>query len=647
MASSHPSIDSPPHGARRSAVPLRGLLIGTAASLLINWYNHHIRLTVGSQLSISHFPFLLFATLLLLTLVLRPRLLALSRNDLVAAMVVGFVGTAVPPMVIRFVATITAPYYFATPENRWEEYAYPYLPRWLFPSNDGGEMAAFYQGLLPGERLPWEVWVGPLLWWLGLIVAMLLGCVFIAVIFRRQWVDRERLAFPHVQVSLSLIDTSDDRPRLAQAVRSPLFKIGFALAFLPVAWNTISYFSPGFPTLNFIRGYPTLTLARGFPVVYTKFDFYVIGFAFFTPLQILFSIWFFHVLSVIQVGISQRVGFGPSTWDSGTNWQTAGGMIAFVLWGVWISRGHLRDVWRRAWHGDPDVDDSGELVSYRTALFGGAVCTAFVVGWLLSAGMTPTVLIPFVGLYLVLSLGVAKIVSMAGLISLRWPWEPNKMMMGTFGSDRMGMSNFAVLSVIEALHCIWKGFALSGASNAARMGDELEGSRRVVGRATMLAGVGAIVLGVVSLVVLGYVQGAENFRNFVFQRSNRFTYELITAAVTNPKPVLGEEMAFCGAGFLITMLLTYLMYRFTWWPLHPLGSTISFSWPIRASAFSIFIAWAVKAVLLQVGGISLYRRSQSLFVGLLVGYAAGVLLSLVIDVVWFPGQGHGVHSVPM
>jgi len=635
-----------------SSVPWTGLALGTIASVLINWYNHHIRLTVGSQLSISHFPFLLFAFLLILTLVLRPSLLklfrfALSRSDLVAAMVVGFVGATVPPMVIRFVATVTAPYYFATPENQWADYAFPHLPSWLFPTNEAGQMGTFYQGLLPGERIPWEAWVGPMTWWLGLIVAMLLGCLFMAVIFRRQWVDRERLAFPHVQVSLALVETPSGTSTVSRAVGSPLFRIGFFIAFFPIAWNTISYFSPGFPTFDFIRGYPTLTLARAFPVVFTKFDFYVIGFAFFTPLEILFSIWFFHLLSVVQVGVSQRFGFGPSTWDSGTNWQTAGGMVAFVLWGIWISRSHLHDVWRRAWKGDPDVDDSKELVSYRTALFGGFLCSLFVVGWLTAAGMSVGLILLFLALYIVLSLGVAKIVSMAGLISLRWPWQPNAMMIGTFGSSGMGMANFTVLSITEALHCIWKGFALTGALNATRAGGELAGRHRTVGRAAAAAGIVSVVLGVASLVLLGYEEGAENFQNFVFRRSNRFTYEMVTAAATNPDPILWEELGFCGAGFLITGVLTYLMYRFPWWPLHPLGSTIAFSWPIRASAFSIFIAWAVKAILLQVGGISLYRRTQNLFIGLLAGYAAGVVLSLVIDFVWFPGQGHGVHSAPM
>ena len=39
-----------------------------------------------------------------------------------------------------------------------------------------------------------------------------------------------------------------------------------------------------------------------------------------------------------------------------------------VLFGLWIARGHLRAVFRKAFTGDASVDDSGEIMSYRTAV---------------------------------------------------------------------------------------------------------------------------------------------------------------------------------------------------------------------------------------------------------------------------------------
>ena len=58
----------------------------------------------------------------------------------------------------------------------------------------------------------------------------------------------------------------------------------------------------------------------------------------------------------------------------------------------------------------------------------------------------------------------------------------------------------------------------------------------------------------------------------------------------------------------------------------------------------VFIAWAIKVVLIRVGGVSLYRRAKPIFIGLMVGYTLGVIYSFVIDAIWFSGQGHHIHA---
>jgi hypothetical protein len=50
-----------------------------------------------------------------------------------------------------------------------------------------------------------------------------------------------------------------------------------------------------------------------------------------------------------------------------------------------------------------------------------------------------------------------------------------------------------------------------------------------------------------------------------------------------------------------------------------------------------------KTVILRVGGIQLYRRSQPFFLGIICGYVAGIALCLLVDVIWFPGQGHVLY----
>ena len=47
-----------------------------------------------------------------------------------------------------------------------------------------------------------------------------------------------------------------------------------------------------------------------------------------------------------------------------------------------------------------------------------------------------------------------------------------------------------------------------------------------------------------------------------------------------------------------------------------------------------------------VGGITMYRKTQPFFYGLIVGYVFALGVSFMVDLIWFPGlgQGHYVHG---
>jgi hypothetical protein len=45
-----------------------------------------------------------------------------------------------------------------------------------------------------------------------------------------------------------------------------------------------------------------------------------------------------------------------------------------------------------------------------------------------------------------------------------------------------------------------------------------------------------------------------------------------------------------------------------------------------------------------MGGAQLYRKAMPLFIGLMVGYVFGVSVCSVMDILWFPAQGHVVHT---
>jgi hypothetical protein len=81
-----------------------------------------------------------------------------------------------------------------------------------------------------------------------------------------------------------------------------------------------------------------------------------------------------------------------------------------------------------------------------------------------------------------------------------------------------------------------------------------------------------------------------------------------------------------------------------WFSLHPVG--IAFQHTIVSSLywFSLFLVFLVKLLLLRYGGVRAYLAGKPFFYGLGVGYVSGVILSVTVDLIWFPGGGHVIHA---
>ena len=91
-------------------------------------------------------------------------------------------------------------------------------------------------------------------------------------------------------------------------------------------------------------------------------------------------------------------------------------------------------------------------------------------------------------------------------------------------------------------------------------------------------------------------------------------------------------------------VLSFLRMRFTWWPLHPLGLAFQYTTGPRYYALSILMVWAAKLVIVRFGGPSMYEKAKPFFYGTVIGYCVGIAIIQVIDLIWFPGSGHGFHN---
>ncbi|MBM4046497.1 MAG: hypothetical protein FJ279_15410 [Planctomycetes bacterium] len=646
----HSTTPSPHH----PIVTARSFLTGLAVAAVVNyWVTYAEYIAHASRMNLSQFPLALFATFTALVvgngLVRRAWPWAgLERGELLLALAMGTVAAVIPTCGIAgfLMGVVASPYYFASPENKWDEFILPYLPAWIAPTDAGHAMTWFFEGLPKGERMPWEVWVVPLAWWILLAAVVAFVCACLMVILRKQWIQHERLVFP---LLAPVLDMTEPSAHGAPAfLRNRVFWWGFAVAFGVLAWNVLAHFYEQIPTIPISGRY--LYITRDFPPLNTRLNFFTLGFAYFAPVDVLFSVWFFHAAYIVQRGVLNRVGFHMPAVDSFCSMDAVsscegfGALTFMVLWGLWMARAHVAAVVRRALGWPHGADDSDEMLSYRTAVFGLALGTAFIVFWLRHAGMDSRVVALYVFATFIICVGMARIVSQVGLIYVREPLSAQVFSMYAVGTTSIAPQSMAALAMSFSLIALGRGLFLPSLAQVTKLSDAVRGNKRGVLACVFAALAVGMVVSLGLTLVWGYEHGAYHFRSWPFSGGSRAVFYQTVAKMRDPFETDWQKLGFCGLGAGLMAVLTFLSYRLSWWPIHPVGLTVFGTDVVWHSALAFFIAWATKLIVLRIGGASLYARSRPFFLGILVGYAAGVTLSFVVDVIWFPGDGHCLHS---
>lgn len=647
-----------------STVTRRSLVIGLLMAAWVNLWPAYASLMMHStRADHAHLPVAMLIPYLFLlvgNIFLERYRRGLSSSELITICCIGMVAACMQGEWLAnfFLEALTMPHYFSSPENRWDELLLPHLGDWMVV-NDRAAATHFYEGLPVGVAFPWRYWIPPLLWWGTFLGAILTINLCVSVILRKQWMEHERLAFPIASALLELTGVSGTRGTLSHLMRSRFFQVGFGITFFLVCWFIVTWFYvtvPPPPILSGNNASKLLPLARGFPPFVLRFSLLTLVFGYFTNLEVLFSIWFFHILAIIQAGVFNRFGLEMGSvdpWGSfhpAVGWQSFGGMIVFVAWGLWIGRSHLKDVFRKATVGDDRVDDSGELMSYRTAVCLASVCTVYVLLWLHHAGMAWGPVLAFWFSTMVLYLGLARIMVESGLIFLRGPITAQAFTWHMFGVLGMGPQSAVVLTLTNAFACDAKTFAMTPMAHVPRLSMAMNpGSRKVLAPSVMVGSLigAATVIGFI--LYFGYqVMGSYNFGTVSFRGIgalnlagfNRLAAGRIQAGAMGTS---WDRIGFMGAGAALSGVLFFLRYRFPGFPIHPIGFTISASAPLQNTTLTIFLVWALKSIVLRVGGLERYRSLTPLFLGMMVAYMAGTALGVIVDLIWFPGNGHMIH----
>jgi len=641
---------SPWHG-----MTWRSLALGVLIVLIINICSPYAEFVLHTTyLATNYFPlgliFPFFVIVAVVNVILKSisRRLALSPRELGVVFIMGLAAVAIPTYGVTgyLLSTIAAPFYHASPENKWAETFHSFVPSWIAP-RDEQAMQWFFEGLPLGQSIPWAVWARPLLWWIPLVGAVLFMCLCIVVMLRKQWVDKERLTYPLAEVPLEMIKDSDDGRLLPLFMRSRAFWWGFGIFLFIILWNIIGYFHPMFPQISLHFG--NVRIGRGFPGIHAKIYPPMAGIAFLLHLNVSFSVWFFVLLGIIQTGVFNRLGYSIGHADvycshpAALAWQGWGGFVVMVLVGLWIAREQIKDVFGKALGLRPNVDDSREILSYRVAAFGFVICLVYIVGWLRVSGMDFRVISLFMFAALVAYIGLARIVVEGGLVFLRPPLIPQAFATYTLGSATIGPRCMTAIGFSYAWYCdIIDTFIPSGA-NAAKIGSSLGIGRRAMFTAIVTAMVVGFAASLWYTIYLAYHTGAFNFTRWVFGGGAKVPFNNIRAKLLNPFGPDWNRLMFMGLGGAVMAVLTFLNHTLSWWPIHPLGFPLAAVGQVKWSVFSVFVGWLAKFVVVRLGGLRLYHQVRPFFIGMILGYFFGSGISCFVDFLFFPDQGHVLY----
>jgi hypothetical protein len=338
--------------AGRNNLTLRGLLVGLGLMFL----NAHLVFQADMVWGVflvfaspfSNVIFLLFlVTLTNLLLARRVPRLALTTADLIAVYVMLSLQTCIGAgmFLYRLMNAISYGHWGATPTNRWGSLYLPQMPEWLLVT-DPDALKGYYLGqstFFSARAI--RAWLAPILYWTLLFYGLLLVLIATAVLFSGQWIRRERLSFPIVELPFQMV-------AIPAFWQRPAMWVGFGLAAGAELLNGLGYLYPSVPQLPIRRTNigPLFTTPPWNAMGETNLSVYpfIIGLSFLMPLDLSVSLWVFYLFHKAQRVFGAVVGWNEIPQYPFPRDQQFGAGAAIILAALWASREHLRRVWRVA-----------------------------------------------------------------------------------------------------------------------------------------------------------------------------------------------------------------------------------------------------------------------------------------------------------
>ncbi|MCD6507006.1 hypothetical protein J7M22_10325 [Candidatus Poribacteria bacterium] len=592
----------------------RAILIGSILIFLnAFWMMHASIWNAGYPTTVSFFYNVIFILFLITMLNLAVRHLktdfSLNRSELLLIYVMLSVASAVGglDMLQILIPLISGVFLLATPENEWMSLFGKYIKDWMVVRDK--EILLLYS---QGEstlylRRHIMAWVKPIAAWGSLVVALIIVMACISVILRRRWTEQEKLSYPIIQLPLEMSHSGFWRNRLMW--------LGFALAGGMDVINGLHFLYPSVPGIGgkLYDIAPFFTEKPWNAIGWTPVALfpYAIGMAFFIPLDLSFSCWFFYIFWKIERIAAASMGFRNLPGFPYLDQQASGAYLGLFVVAMWGSRRYLGEVIRRVIHGEREKQ--GEPVSYRVAFILGGIAFTYILLFCLRAGMSLWVAVIFFILYFALSTAITRMRAELGspVHDLHFS-GPDMILTTALPTRSFSPYDLTTISFFHFFNRAYRGHP---------MPHQLEGFK-LAERSGM--NVRRLFLAIIIAGTLGFFASAWGYLDAAYRYGGKTGYawrafSRLESWLTAPRPADIPATAAIFVGFGSTLLLYWMRMRFFWFPFHPAGFAVSNSWSINLFWFSIFVSWLIKYLILKHGGIKTHRKLIPFFLGLILG----------------------------
>jgi hypothetical protein len=594
----------------------------------------------------------LFALLLFVNAPLHrwaPRL-AFSPRELSILLFIWTIGCAIPSQgMLRGLIPLLVSNHFHGQSNAqfWEAFKGMNLPEYLFPVpiNDRAMtdpiVTQFVGRAPPDVAIPYSAWIRPLAIWSALMAFILSTLFGLAAILREQWARTERLQFPLAELQLRLIEPPAPGRAFNALFRSTGFWVALAAVFIIHASEGLNAYYPKYvPEIP--SRYDLTKLFTEVPLKYlpqdiktTRLIFVFVGAMYFVPLRVTFSIWCCFILIAIYNVIYGTMFSAEISWQVWQDGHTGGAAVWVVLM-LWLGRHHWATVFRHL-IGKRSPDDDPRMPSLRgpaIALMVGLVGT--FLWFTLVAGVGVVIALLIIACLVVAHTIASRIVAETGLPIIRsipFPMQALVLFPASAVSSRDVL--FAGYGASLGAYTSRES-AMAFAQNAQQMVnrthqavDEREPSWGRLAVLMALAVVVAFTVGSASSLTAYYrvdVPVANSISDTVINKDGLqdkprawWVDPVAAHARGNYPPRADSPVVSLAIGGSVVGALQFGASRIGGWPLPPVGFLVATSPYGGWLWLSAFVAWTAKGLIVRLGGASLYRSAQPIFLGMIFG----------------------------